>query len=604
MVKSNNVSPARSFAQILVKKYYSLLQYVVPVAVVMLAAGLRVWPLSALEIRIPWVTFYPAVMAAAMFGGLYSGLASTILSCLVVIFWSPAELPFIDDNGDVLGLAVFLTNGSLISLMSGAMHKAKAQATAARIQAEAANMAKSTFLANMSHELRTPLNAIIGFTNLMRKSPEANHGQVGQLNIIANSGENLLNLINNVLDISKIEAGHMEKEDEDTNLGRLLYELEILMSVQVAERGLTLELDLAENLPQEISVDAGKLRQILINLVANAIKYTEIGSVKIKVTAVELEAEDLIELHFSVLDTGIGIASENLMTIFSPFEQIGDQPARGSGTGLGLAICCQHVELLGGGISVTSILGKGSEFIVTIPVTQKTSLTIPQNKKHSHDVIGQETGHKSYRLLIAEDKLENRLLLRSILEPLGFEVQEAFNGQEAVDLCATWKPDLIWMDIRMPVMNGIEATRAIRNSGLHGDVKIVALTAHALEKERLEILAAGCDDFIRKPYRDTQIYEALENHLGVAFQYSNDHNSESDSHECELTREDIEKIPSELIEQLQRAALLLNQSDCQKIISEVEKHSTTAYEQLGLMVEHWKYAEVISTLELAKETVS
>ncbi|MBT4502199.1 MAG: response regulator [Gemmatimonadetes bacterium] len=578
-------------------KYRVVLRYVVAMAVIGAAVGLRVWPLGALELRIPWVTFYPAVMAAALYGGFSSGVLATVLSVLVVLFWSPTEYPFIDDPGDWLGMAVFSVNGTLISLMSGAMRRAREQATKARELAEAANQAKSVFLANMSHELRTPLNAILGFTHLMRKTADASSDQVKNLDIISNSGENLLNLINNVLDISKIEAGHMVREDADVNLKRFLYEIELLISVRVAEKGLSFDMALSPDLPEDITVDAGKLRQILINLIANAVKYTEKGEVSLKARVVERESPPLTWLRFEVEDSGIGIREEDREIIFSPFEQIGDQPATEAGTGLGLAICKQFVELMDGHIGVTSELEKGSIFHFEIPV----SISFPSEKASAElmyeRVTGLIEGQQRYRILIVEDKLENRLLLHKLLEPLGFDLREAVNGQEAVEQFEQWHPHLIWMDIRMPVMNGLEATRCIRESKVGADTKIVALTAHALEEERLEILAAGCDDFIRKPYRDTEIYAALTKQLGVRFLYAEEGTPATATEEGELDEEQLKKIPPDLIENLREAAVLLDEEHCLKAAGMISDHNHQLGERLRGMVGDFQYKEILATLD-------
>ena len=573
------------------------LRYVVAIALIAAGVGLRIWPLDGLELRIPYVTFYPAVMAAALYGGFNAGLLSTVLSVLVVLFWTPTGQPFVDDPGDYLGMAVFFVNCMIVSGISETMHRARTHATESKELAEAANRAKSVFLANMSHELRTPLNAILGFSKLMSNRPDTTARQRENLDIISNSGDHLLNLINNVLDISKVEAGHMVKENATINLGRFLREIESLMSIQVDQKGLRFSMEQSPDLPSNIMVDSGKLRQVLINLIGNAIKFTESGRVSLRAEVAKQESMHLAHVRFEVEDTGIGIRKEDREIIFSPFAQKIDQPLAETGTGLGLAICKQYIEFMGGQICVTSEPGKGSVFHLEIPVEvlppSKDIITELEHKR----VTGLAEGQGRYRLLITEDQPENRLLLRKLLEPLGFDLREAINGQEAVALFEQWHPHLIWMDIRIPVMSGLEATRRIRESDAGANTRIVALTAHALEEERREILDAGCDDFIRKPYRDTEIFEALAKHLGVRFLYAEKQGPAAATREDELDVAQLRKLPSDFIRKLREAAVLLDDQNCLKVAGMISNYNHELGERLRCMVENLQYKEMLAVLD-------
>ncbi|MBL7178492.1 MAG: response regulator [Desulfobacteraceae bacterium] len=573
------------------------LRYVVAIALIAAGVGLRIWPLDGLELRIPYVTFYPAVMAAALYGGFNAGLLSTVLSVLVVLFWTPTGQPFVDDPGDYLGMAVFFVNCMIVSGISETMHRARTHATESKELAEAANRAKSVFLANMSHELRTPLNAILGFSKLMSNRPDTTARQRENLDIISNSGDHLLNLINNVLDISKVEAGHMVKENATINLGRFLREIESLMSIQVDQKGLRFSMEQSPDLPSNIMVDSGKLRQVLINLIGNAIKFTESGRVSLRAEVAKQESMHLAHVRFEVEDTGIGIRKEDREIIFSPFAQKIDQPLAETGTGLGLAICKQYIEFMGGQICVTSEPGKGSVFHLEIPVEvlppSKDIITELEHKR----VTGLAEGQGRYRLLITEDQPENRLLLRKLLEPLGFDLREAINGQEAVALFEQWHPHLIWMDIRIPVMSGLEATRRIRESDAGANTRIVALTAHALEEERREILDAGCDDFIRKPYRDTEIFEALAKHLGVRFLYAEKQGPAAATREDELDVAQLRKLPSDFIRKLREAAVLLDDQNCLKVAGMISDHNHELGKRLRCMVENLQYKEMLAVLD-------
>lgn len=382
--------------------------------------------------------------------------------------------------------------------------------------AEAANLAKSIFLANMSHELRTPLNVILGFAQVMARDPDLTPTQQEDLQTIQRSGDHLLSLINDVLDLSKIEAGHCTLEETGFDLIALLHSLRNMLAERASSKGLDLGFEIAPEVPQFIVADAQKLRQVLINLLSNAIKFTKKGNVTLRVQTQEFQQPNT--LMFEVEDTGVGIAPEELNTIFDAFVQAQAGKRSVSGTGLGLTISRKLLELMGGEITVKSKIEQGSTFSFTLPVrlTDGVDLTPEQSDRL---VIGLAPGQPHRRILVVDDRSENRLLMVRLLSNLGLEVREASNGQEAVQLWKEWLPDLTWMDIRMPILNGYEATKQIRAMEQGKTSIIIALTAQASQSDRTLALAAGCNDYISKPFREQTLFLKMAEYLGLEYIY-------------------------------------------------------------------------------------
>lgn len=432
------------------------------------------------------------------------------------------------------------------------LRQSEATMQEAKEAAERANRAKSQFLANMSHELRTPLNAILGFTQLLIRDSSLTQEQRESIEIINRSGEHLLELINDVLQMSKIEVGKVTLDQQSFDLYHLLDSLEAMFQLPAQKKGLQLIVDYAPGLPRYVQTDENKLRQVLINLLGNAIKFTASGNVTLRASR-KLKVEDgqelrvktlqiegstpplnlqPVTLYFAVEDTGPGIVPEDLDIIFEAFTQSATGRKSSEGTGLGLPISRKFVQLMGGDITVSSTLGKGTIFQFGVEASLSSVTEIPLLQP-TRRVIGLEPGQPNYRILVVDDAPESRLLLVKLIAAVGFSVQEAVNGQEALEQWNRFHPHLIWMDMRMPILDGYEATQQIKAreqerdkqgklthpSAPIGKTVIIALTASAFEEERHLIVSVGCDDFVRKPFREEVIFEKMAQYLGVCYVY-------------------------------------------------------------------------------------
>lgn len=576
-------------------------RFMVAAVVIFIAAALRIWPLQILQERVVWLTFYPAITIAAVYGGFAAGLLATALSCVIAtFFWQLLVAnPFIKDFADWLGMVIFFLNCMIISGAAEAMLRANASARKAKEKAEESNKAKSVFLANMSHELRTPLNAILGFSELMRYDADLSLKQRETLDIINRSGKNLLTLINDVLDMAKIEAGGIVIESGIADLDELLSDTINLMHLRAEEKGLLLLREQSPDFHRFVRADAAKLRQILINLIGNAIKFTPQGSITLRMNT--RSTENCLLLNIEVEDSGIGIASENLSRIFEPFVQVGKQATQ-KGTGLGLSITRNLVEMMGGRISVESTPGKGSIFRVEVPVELAEATEMAPAKASRKRVIGLESGQPEYRILIVEDQQENWQLLQRLLEDAGLQVRVAENGVKGIEAYTSWRPHFIWMDIRMPVMDGLEAARHIRELEGGRKVKIVALTASAFRDERDNILAAGMDDFVSKPFRTEEIFDCMAQHLNARFVYDETAVDSFEKSATDLLHEALALLPDELRRQLGDALVSLDAARIAEQIRRIAELNPALGDLLAHHADRLAYNAILRHLNTSNST--
>ena len=479
------------------------------------------------------------------------------------------------------------------------LHNANVQLTQTKVEAEAANRAKSTFLSTMSHEIRTPLNAILGYAQLMLRDPLLGTDAKANLNIIGRSGEHLLTLINDVLDMSKIEAGRTELKPLTFSLYRMLDDLAAMFRLRAEAKGLRFEMLVDGEPAPYVNADEGKIRQVLINLLGNAIKFTNRGDVKVHVTLGQ-RSVDRLWLSVLIEDTGSGMTGAEQEKLFEPFRQSKGRLNTQEGTGLGLAISRQFARLMGGDITVTSEPGQGSTFRFEIPIERADS-GVALRRTEARHVIGIRAGTNVPRILVADDQFENRDWLMKLLTSVGFSVRGAENGELAIRNWEGWNPDLILMDVHMPIMDGLEATRRIKENPRGKQTLIVVLTASAMDDDRRAVAHSGADDFLAKPLRDDDLFEKMRALLDITYDY--DELSETvgqpGNGKAPLTSDKLARLPLELIDELRDATANGNKRLLDQLILKVGETEVVCARALQELADKYEYDALTRLLEEA-----
>jgi two-component system, sensor histidine kinase and response regulator len=509
--------------------------------------------------------------------------------------WKTEEINIVEQIGNQLGVA--LQQAQLL-----AQTQSQSQALEAAAQAaHAANRAKSEFLANMSHELRTPLNAILGFTQVMSHDHSLSTENQQNLGIINRAGEHLLNLINDILEMSKIEAGRTTLNVSSFNLIHLLESLEAMLRFRAASKNLQLIFTYPADLPEYVQTDASKLLQVLLNLLGNAIKFTHTGSVTLRVSMWDGEQQSPY-LYFEILDTGPGIASQEIDLLFEAFGQTETGRKSQQGTGLGLAISRKYVQLMGGDITVSSILGEGSRFAFYIQIALASAHEI-NTQQNQAQIIGLAT-QEEYRILVVDDARDSRTLLVKLLTSIGFLVREATNGEEAIAQWTTWQPHLIFMDMRMPVMDGYTATSIIKAKENINTI-IIALTANAFEEQREEIIKAGCDDLINKPFREEILLAKISEYLGVRYLYQETNhqnlNFGQNTIDQSLTSVDLSTLLSQMpytwLTQVYHAAAQCSDDLILQLITQIPEENTLLIQSFTDLAHNFQFEQIMELVQ-------
>ena len=474
----------------------------------------------------------------------------------------------------------------------------------AKEAAEQANRTKSAFLANMSHEIRTPLNAVLGFASILERDGGLSEAQTDQVRTINRSGRHLLKLINDILDMSRIESGQLDLSETEFCLRDLLDDMETMFRSRTDAKGLHFTMERMESVPRYAAGDEAKLRQILFNLLGNAVKFTKVGGVAVRARAdKENETEDAVRLLVEIEDTGPGIPEKDMEHIFDAFRQ-SEAGRDAGGTGLGLSISKRLAELMGGSLAVRSRVGKGSCFTLSLPLKTATS-GLHSTKAARRNIVGLETGNAAFRILIVDDVKENRDVLRAMLSPdharrsgdSPFELREAANGEEALSIFNEWFPHVVLMDMRMPVMDGYEATRRIKSTPGRGSVPVVAITASAFDDDRDAVLAAGVDGYIRKPLRPEELFETLGAVLGLPLIRNGNTFGASGDEETPLTGERMGALPEELIAAMLEAVENGDIAVLDALIARADGIDAEVGEKLRALAKRYDYETLSSLLK-------
>ncbi len=480
---------------------------------------------------------------------------------------------------------------------------------------QSSNQAKSDLLSHISHELRTPLSVIQGYSQLLQQDGCLTPQQQGDLAVIARTNQYLMTLFDEILEISSIQAGKASLKLTCFNIRCLIQDILEMLQVKAQGKGLRLQSSIEPDVPQYIKADRNKLQQILVNLLENAIKFTEIGCVTLRIAgsdslwSVEEEGlfsvDDAYALFFEVEDTGMGMETEKLSQIFEPFQRGNFASGMVKGSGLGLFICQQLIQLMGGYLQVNSIVGQGTLFQGKVEVNIPETTEIPLASPHLA-VVGLAAHQPDYRLLIVDDKVENRQLLKRLLTPLGFQIQEATNGEDAITLWHEWQPNLIFMDTRMPKMDGYQAIEQINNEIQSHSTIIIAVVSGKLDTPQTNLLLNNCHDILRKPFDLEILLAKIATHLHVQYRYALPEENLLRHHwagetKITLTSADLANLSDSWKVSVYQAASAGHSNKLTELIQQIPSEQTELIDQLKYLIYHFNFRKIRKITQLEKE---